>query len=327
MTTRRELLIVLGAGAVAAPLASFAQQPAKVARIGFLGVVSAATYESRVDALRAGLRELGYVEGKNLAFEFRWADGKMDRLPALAADLVHRKVDVIVAQGTSGTRAAQQATPSIPIVMGAGGDVVAIGLVSGLAHPGGNITGLTFFSNELAVKRLEILATSVPKSRQVASLVNPDSPGFPPVRDAMELAAKSLKVALKQFPVRGPDDIEGAFSAIVRERIRLVVVHEESAINIHRGRFAQLALQHRLLMAGNKDLAEAGGLVGYGVDFPALYRRAASFVDRILKGAKPGDLPIEQATKFELVINLKTAKALGVKFPQQLLVRADKVIE
>ncbi len=324
---RRKLLIALGAGALAAPFRSFAQQPAKVARIGFLGVVSAATYASRVDALRAGLRELGYVEGKNLAFEFRWAEGKIDRLPALAADLVRLNVDVIVAQGTSGTRAAQQATTSIPIVMGASGDVVAIGLVSGLAHPGGNITGLTFFSTELAVKRLEFLATSFPKNRQVAFLANPDSPGLRPVSDAMELAAKSLKVALKQYPLRGPEEIEGAFSAIVRERIRLVAVYEESSINIHRSRFAQLALYHRLLMAGNKDLAEAGGLVGYGVDFPALYRRAANFVDRILKGAKPGDLPIEQATKFELVINLKTAKALGVKFPQQLLVRADKVIE
>ena len=327
MNTRRRLVVALGAG-VLAPLASFAQQqPAKVPRIGFLGSASASGFASRIEALRAGLRDLGYVEGKNIVIEFRWADGKYDRLPELAAELVRLKVDVLVTAGTPGTLALKRATTRIPIVMATSGDAVATGLVASLARPGGNVTGTTIVSPELMVKRLELLKEAFPRTRQVAVLSNPVNPVQGLSVQAMEIAARSLKVGLQKFEARGPNEFESAFSAIAKQRVDAIAIQQDGAFIANAKGIADLAVKHRLPSAGNKEFAEAGGLIGYGVNLLEIDRRAAYFVDRILKGAKPGDLPVERPTKFELVVNLKTAKALGVKIPDSIRLRADKVIE
>lgn len=327
MNTRRKLLVALGAGAFAAPLACFAAQPAKVARVGFLGATSAAGAKSRIEALRAGLLELGYVEGKNLVIEFRWADDRYERLPALVIELIGLKVDVIVTWGTPGTRAAKQATTTIPIVMGHVGDAVLIGLVANLARPDGNITGSTFFNPELAAKRLEVLRDTIPRIRRVALLQNPDNPAMGPVLKAMQQTANALKLELQQIGVRTPDELEGAFSAMAAKRAEAVVAIEDAMLNANIERIADLAARHRLPSIGLPELAEAGGLLAYGVDLIQMFRRAAYFVDKILKGVKVSALPVERATRFELILNLKTAKAMGLKIPQSILVRADKVIE
>ena len=327
MTSRRELLIVLGAAALASPLSSLAQPQTKVWRIGFLGSESASAFASRVEALRAGFRDLGYVEGKNFVIEFRWAEGKRDRLPELAAELVRLKVDVLLTHATPGTLAAKQTTATIPIVMTGVGDAVRTGIVTSLARPGGNIAGTTYFVPELAAKRLELLKEAMPRVTQVAVLLNPDYPINVPVLQAMEVTAKAVKVGLQQFEARGPNVFDGAFAAMAKKRVGAVVVQEDPMLNVNQGAIANLAAKHRLAAAGIIELAEAGGLIGYGVVFPEMYRRAAYFVDRILKGAKPGDIPVERPTKFEMVINMKTAKALGIKLPNAILLRPDKVIE
>ena len=328
MTTRRELLIALGAGALAAPFASFAQQqPAKVPRIGFLGASSASGIASRLEAFRAGLRDLGYEEGRNIFIDFRWAEGKYERLPGLAAELVRLNVDVLVSQGTPATLAAKRATTTIPIVMPAVGDAIATGIVASLARPGGNITGSTFFGPELNAKRLEFLKEALPRITHVAVLLNPDNPGVRPNLQAMELTAKLLNVRLQRFEVRGRDEFENAFSVMAKRRVEAIAIPEHSIFVANAGLIADLAAKQRLPSAGQKEFAEAGGMIGYGANFLELYRRAGYFVDKILKGAKPGDIPVERPTKFELVINLKTAKALGIKIPQSLLQRADKMIE
>ena len=328
MNNRRKLLVALGAGALAAPLTSFAQQKGKVWRIGFLGAASASGFASGVEALRAGLRDLGYVEGKNLVIEFRSAEGYYERLLQLAAELVRLKVDVIVTHGAPGILAAKSATTTIPIVMASGGDPVAIGLIASLARPGGNVTGMTGINPETAAKRLELLKDAFPRTRQVAVLLNPDNPiamrvTFP----AMEAAAKSLKLELQQFPVRGPGDIDSAFAAMAKRRVDAVVSTDDGVLVANFGAIAKLAAKMRLPSIGLPEFAEAGGLMAYGADRRELFRRAAYFVDRILKGAKPADLPVEQATRFETVLNQKTAKALGIQFPQAVLARADRVIE
>lgn len=327
MITRRELLIAIGTGALAAPLASFAQQQGKVRRIGFLGVSTASGYESRIAALRAGLRALGYVEGTNVVIEFRWAEGKYERLPQLAAELVRSKVEIIVTYGTPGTLACKQATSTIPIVMATAGDAVATSLVASIARPGGNITGSTFFNPELAAKRLELLRESLPRTRRVAALINPGNPAIGPVLQAMEPTAKSLKLELQKVEVRAPEELESVFSTMVAGRVDAVVVVEDGMLNANAKRIADLSVGKRLPLIGAPELAEFGALMAFGVDQLPMFRRAAYFVDKILKGAKPGDIPIERATKFEMIVNLKTAKAFGVKFPQSILVRADKVIE
>jgi ABC-type uncharacterized transport system substrate-binding protein len=329
VNNRRKLLVALGAGALTAPLRSFAQQPpAKFYRIGFLGPTSAAGIASRLEAFRAGLRDLGYVEGKNLFIEFRWAEGKYDRLPELAAELVRLNVDLIVTSSTPGVRAAKQATTTIPVVMASSGDPIANGLVASLARPGGNITGSTFFQLELVGKRLELFKEAMPRVTQVAYLMNSDNPAATgPTLRAMEITAKSLKVGLQPFPVRGPNDFDGAFAAMAKKRVGAVVINDDSMLVANVSAIADLAIKRRLLSAGGKEFAEAGGLMGYGADQPEFYRRAAYFIDRILKGTKPGDLPVERATRFELIINLKTAKAIGIKIPQTLSQRADKLIE
>ncbi len=326
---RRKLLIALGAVAIPAPFASFAQQPAKVARIGFLGGATASNsdFAGRVEALRAGLRDLGYVEGKNIVIEFRWAEGKYDRLPGLAAELVRLKLDVLVTQGTPAARAAKRATTTIPIVMASVGDPVAAGFVASLARPGGNITGLTFFVPELSAKRLELLKETVARVTRAAFLSNPDNASSEPSLQAMEIAARSLKLGLQQFQVRGPNDFESAFAAMAKNRVDALVVGNDGMLITNARAIGDLAAKQRLPSTGPNEFAQAGGLIGYGVNLSEQYRRAAAFVDKILKGAKPSDLPVERATKFELVVNMKTANALGIKIPQSILLRADEVIQ
>jgi putative ABC transport system substrate-binding protein len=327
MNSRRKLLVALGAGAFAMPLACFAQRAVKIARVGYLGPTSAAGAKSRVEALRAGLRELGYVEGKNLVIEFRWADDNYQLLPQLAAELVRLKVDVIVTHGTPGTRAAKQATATIPIVMATAGDAVLAGLVANVARPEGNVTGSTFYSPELAAKRLEVLKDAFPRIKRVAVLQNPDNLAMGPILKAMQQTANALKLELQQIGVRAPDELEGAFSAMAAKRAEAVVAIEDAMLNGNIKKIADLAAKHRLPSIGLPELAEAGGLLAYGVDLVQMFRRAAFFVDKILKGTKLNDLPVERATKFELVLNMKTAKALGLKIPESILVRADRVIE
>jgi len=267
------------------------------------------------------------VEGKDIVIEYRWAEGKTDRLADLAAELVRLKLDVLVTVGTPGTLAAKRATTAIPIVMAGSGDAVASGLVASLARPGGNITGLTDSVPELMAKHLELLKQILPRSSRVAVLLNPGNPSNAAVLKTMESTAGSLKVELQRFEISGPDAFESAFSTMTQRRVDAIVVTTDSLFNNNVKAIADLAAQKRLPSAGTKEFAEAGGTIGYGLNFHENYRRAAYFVDRILKGTKPADLPVEQPTKFELVINLKTAKALGLTIPQTLLQRADQVIQ
>jgi putative ABC transport system substrate-binding protein len=328
MNTRRRFVIALGAGALAAPLAAYAQRPsAKTARVGYLGSTSAAGAASRVDALRAGLRELGHVEGKNLVMEFRWADDKYELLPRLAAELVSLKVDVIVTHGTPGIRAAKQATSKIPIVMAVAGDAVIAGLVANIARPEGNVTGSTFSNPELAAKRLEVLKDTIPRITRVAVLQNPDNPSMGPVLKEMERIAQPLKLELQEVGVRVPQELESAFSAMAAKRAEAVVLIEDAMLNSNIRKIAELAAKHKLPAIGLPELADAGGLMAYGVDIVQMFRRAAFFVDKIVKGAKVSDLPVERATNFELIVNRKVAKAIGVAIPQTVLLRASRVIE
>jgi putative tryptophan/tyrosine transport system substrate-binding protein len=324
---RRIGLAILALGLTFAPVAAGAQQAEKIYRIGFLGPSSLSTHANRVEAFRAGLRELGYVEGKNIRIEYRWADGKYERLPDLAGELVGLRVDVLVTFGTSGAIAAKQTTLTIPIVMAGTGDAVATGLVASLARPAGNITGLSNFSPELMAKRLELLKEAVPRAGRAAVLVHPDNAVNVPVLKAMENTARSLNVELQRFEARRPSEFDSAFSSMAKSRVDVVVVTDDPLFNANARAIANLAVKKRFPAAGPEEFVGAGGSIGYGVNFPDMFRRAAYFVDKILKGAKPADLPVEQPTKFELVINLKTAKALGLTIPQSVLLRADQVIE
>ena len=303
-------------------LAAEGQDVVKIYRIGFLGQGSGPAVP-----FLTGLRDFGYVEGKNIVIEFRWAEGRYDRLPDLAAELVRLRVDVLVTGGTAGVRAAKQATTTIPIVMTTSGDAVSSGLVASLARPGGNVTGSTFFVPELMAKRLELLKEAMPRTARVAVLVNADDPSHVPVLKAMESTARSLKIEIQKFEVRRPSEFESAFTAMAKSRVDAVVVQEDSFLIANAQVIADSAAKKQLALAGQPTFAEAGGQIGYGVNQQTLVRRAAYFVDKILKGAKPGDLPVERPTKFDLVINLKTAKALGLTIPQTLLLRADRVIE
>jgi putative tryptophan/tyrosine transport system substrate-binding protein len=323
---RRDFIAGLG-GAAAWPVVGRAQQAKKAARIGFLGTTFPSVMSRRIEGLQAGLRDVGWVQGQNLFIEFRWAEGKYDRLPELAAELVRLKVDVLVTHSTPGTLAAKQATKTIPIVMAVSGDAVATGLVASLARPGGNITGSTFFGPELHGKRVELLKEALPRISQVAILLNADNPVSAPSFEAAERTARSLKVKVQKFEVRQAGEFDAAFAAMVKRRAEAVVTSEEGMIIANAKAIADLALKNRLPTISGIDLVDAGGLMGYAANQPELYRRAAVFIDKILKGAKPTDLPIEQATKFELTINLRTAKALGLAIPPTLLARADEVIE
>jgi len=328
MNLSRSILVVLfGLGVLVCPLAADAQQAADFARIGFLGATSAHGWASRVEAFRLGLRDLGYVEGKNIIIEFRWADEHYDRLPSLAAELLRLKVDLLVTYGTPGSLAAKHATTKIPIVMVHSGDAVVAGIVASLPRPGGNLTGSTYFLPQLMAKRLELLKDAVPRISQVAILVKPDNPFFAPAIRALEVAADRLQIRLQQFEARAPTEFDAAFSVMSKRRVDAVVVLEDAVFVTHAKAIAELALKHRLPAAGFQELAAAGGLIGYGVNFLEMYRRAAVFVDKILRGTKLADIPVEQATKFDLLINLKTARAFSLTIPPPLLLRADQVIE
>jgi putative ABC transport system substrate-binding protein len=326
MTNRRRLLIALGMGMFAGAMPCFAQQ-ARVWHVGFLGQSSAIGSSERIKAFRAGLRELGYLEGKNIVIEYRWADDRYEQLPALAGELARLKPDIIVTHGAAGVRAAKNATAAIPIVMANVGDPVTVGLVASLARPGGNVTGSSFFNLELYGKQIELLKEVFPRAKRFAFLVNQDNPSSGPAYAAAEGAAKLLKVELQRFATRGPDEFDSALSAMVNTRIDAVVVQNDAVLTTHAKTIAELAVKRRLPVASGRELAEAGGMVGYGQNISEMFRRAAYFVDRILKGAKPADLPVERPTRFELVVNMKTAKALGIKIPQSILLRADRVIE
>ena len=326
MVTRRRVVVALGAGALAAPLALFAQQPPKIQKIGYLGRRSASGVASGVEAFRASLRDLGYVEGKNIVIEYRWAEGNYDRLPALAADLVQQQVSVIYAPSTPLAQAAKQASGTIAIVFSNVGDPVGIGLVASLARPGGNITGISIVSPEIYGKRIELLKDIFPRIRQIAVLLNPDNAGSGPVLKGTAFVANALKLELQPFYVRGPKEIVDAFSAMAKRHVDAVTIHNDLTTNYGKA-IADLAAKQRIPSIGPTVFAVAGGLIGFGVNDLEQHRRAAYFVDRILKGTKPSDLPVEQPMTFELVLNMKTANALGIKIPNSVLVRATKVIE
>ena len=318
---RRAFMGTLAGGLLAAPLAAEAQVPGKVPRVGFLGPRTRADAAPYLDAFLLGLRETGWVEGKNIFIEYRWAEGRQERLP----ELVRLKVDVILAGPTSAAVAAKNATSTIPIVTTSAGDP-GIGLVASLARPGGNVTGLSF-SVEMATfgKGLELLKETVPKVRRVAVLSNPANPAH--ALAIKEVAARSVGVQLQLLEARGPTELDSAFAAMARERAGAVLVMADSTFGFYRTRLRDLAAKGRLpAMYGLREHPEVGGLMSYGADNRDNFRRAATYVDKILKGTKPADLPVEQPTKFELILNLKTAQALGLTLPPKVLFQADEII-
>ncbi len=328
MMDRRTFLASTGAVLLAAPLAAEAQQAGKAYRIGMLETTSAALNAANLDALRKGLGELGYAEGQNLEIVYRSSDGRDERFPDLASELVRLKVDLILTRGTQPALAAKNATGTIPVVMAASGDPVATGIVASLARPGGNVTGLSTLTNEIYGKRVELLREMVPRLTHIAALFNMSNSSIPPAWKEVETAARSLRIQPQLLDVRTPEDLGRAFDAAIRQRADALVVGVDGLTLANRRPIVDLAAKHRLpAIYASGEFVDAGGLVVYGVSYPDLYRRAAVYVDKILKGAKPADLPVEQPTKFELVINLKTAKALGLTIPPSVLGRADEVIQ
>jgi putative ABC transport system substrate-binding protein len=328
MTKRKLGSFALSAMLFALCTSAEAQQPTKVPRIGFFSSISPSIFSARVEAFRQGLRELGYVEGKNIVIEWRSAEGKADRLPALAAELVRLKVDVIVSPGPGPTRAVKQATNTIPIVMAFDDDPVGSGFAASLARPGGNITGLSTLASEISGKQLELLREIVPKLSRVAVLGNASQPGHPQALKEINVAADAFRVQVQYLEVRGPKDVETAFRAASKERADAALVLGSPIFISQRKQLADLAAKSRLPAIYNRpEYVEDGGLVFYGVSYTDLFRRAATYVDKILKGAKPGDIPIEQPKKFEFIINLKAAKQIGLTIPPNVLARADKVIK
>jgi len=329
---RREFITLLG-GAAAWPLALRAQQTTKVARIGFLttGALDHAATQVALNAFHQGLREFGYIDGQNILVVIRAAGSKIERFPALAKELVDLKVDVIVASNSPAGRAAQQATTTIPIVIPVMGDPVGDGLVTNLSRPGGNITGFTFLGPQLVPKRLALLKEALPAASRVPALWHPRAYGERTMNDMMdeaETAARALGVSLRYVPVQGPSEFDGAFSTISAGGADAVIVFPSPMLFTERRSIVEFAVKHRLpLISMGKEFVESGALLSYGADINDFIRRSASYVDKILKGAKPGDLPVEQPTKFELFINLKTATQLGLELPATLLARADEVIE
>lgn len=324
---RLSLVAALTFGALGAPLAATAQQPVKVARIGVLGAVSPER-APHTAALREGLRELGYVEGQQFVSEWRWAQGDPSRFPELAAELVRLNVDVIVADNNPAIAAAQKATTAIPIVMVIATDPVRLRFVASLARPGGNITGLSFQGTDLVGKRQQLLKEIVPTISNLAVLWDPAEPGRENSVKEAELVAPRLGLRIQPVAVRGAGDFDRAFSAMVAHGAHGVVVGGSTMMFTHREQIADLAMKRRLpTVCGSKQYVEAGCLVAYSASFSELFRRAAYFVDRILKGARPADLPVEQPTKFEFVVNLKTARTLGLLIPQSLLLRVDQTVD
>src|SRR2546422_5690461 len=331
MISRRAFIGDLAGGLLAAPLAAVtAQPPEKVRRVGYLnpGSSSDPLRQRRLEAFRQGLRDLGCVEGQNIAIESRWAEGKSDRYPTLAADLVRLEVDVIVAVGGAASKAAQQATKTIPIVMSLVNDPLGSGLVPSLAHPGGNVTGISLMAPDLVGKQLEVLKEIVPKASRMGLLRNPANPANAPLSREAEAAARALGVRLQTLEARVPQEIDSAFAAMTRERAGALVVLTDSILTQQRRQIAELATERRLpAVYGNSEHAEAGGLMAYSANFLDLERRAATFVHKILKGAKPGNLPVAPPTKLELVINFRAAKAIGLTILPSLLQRADQIID
>ena len=328
--TATTLSLMLAVFILIPPLTAKAQPTGKVWHIGYLDQGSARQPASRryLEALRQGLRDLGWVEGRNIAIEVRYAEGKTDQLPALAAELVRLKVDLIVTRTTPAALAAKQATTTIPIVIGAAADPVGSGIVASLARPGGNITGWTHLGLELRAKYLELLKETTPKAHRFGVLWNPTNQVHRPSLKVIEAAAEQLRVELHLVGVQDPKELDSAFSVMVGRRVEALVVFPDGMFSAQAPLIIALAARTRLpTMYGDREFAEAGGLMAYGVNFADMNRHGASFVDKILKGAKPADLPVEQPTKFELVINLKTAQALQLTIPQSMLRRADQVIE
>jgi putative ABC transport system substrate-binding protein len=322
---RRAFIAGIAGGLLAGPLAAEVQQAGKVHRIGFISNSNPTSGTALVDAFRRGLADLGWVNGQNISIEYRWAEGDLGRHPRLAAELVALKVEVIVLAGPAAARAAMQATRTIPIVAAVVGDPVAAGFATSLARPDGNLTGLAWQSSDLVTKQLQLLQEMVPKATRFNALGHPATPA---ARTAVEAAARALGVKLEVIDVSVPEAVPGAFEATQRGRAEGLIVLPSPMFYAERRRLAELAARHRLpAIYEVKEYVHVGGLASYGPSFPEMYRRAATYVDRILKGARPGDLPMEQPTTFELVINLKTAKALGLTIPQSLLLRADQVIE
>jgi putative ABC transport system substrate-binding protein len=319
-------IVMLMLSLLAAPHATDAQPPGKVTQLGFLWFGSASGRGDRVEALRTGLRALGYVEGQNLVMEFQWA-ATVDQLSEMAAELVRMPVDLIFASSSTEVEAARQATTTIPIVFATHADPVGLGHVASLARPGGNITGLSTLFTEIVTKELEIMTQALPHMTRVGVLLAVTAPSHRPAADALEAAAPQLGVQILPVPVRTPDDLDGAFATLARERVGGVVVAGSAFTYVHRAHLAALALQHRLpSMFGWREGAEVGGLMSYGPDIMDLTRRAVIYIDKILKGAKPTDLPVEQASTYQLVINLKTAQALGLTLPPMVLFQADEIL-
>jgi putative ABC transport system substrate-binding protein len=325
---RRQLLVALGGAAAAWPLAARAQQAGKVWRIGYVAGVSRSAASGSYAAFVQGMRELGYVEGKNFVIEWRSVEGRYERFPEIAAELMRLKVDIFVTGVTAALPALQRATTTIPIVMAYSTDPVGNGLVASLVHPGGNITGLAGSSDDSSPKQLELLTTIVPNVSRIGLLGNPDTETYSSVLNNAQDAARKVGLSLVPIEARNSREIEDAFAAFAKERVPAVMVAVDAVFFGQRWRIAELALANRLAtMFALREYAEAGGLMSYGENVADFFRRAASFVDKIFKGANPGDLPVEQPTKFNLVINRKTADALGVTIPPQLYIFADEVIE
>ncbi|MEJ7668447.1 MAG: ABC transporter substrate-binding protein [Casimicrobiaceae bacterium] len=314
-------------GLLAAPFAVYAQQAVKTARIGYLGNTNATHHAPSLVAFRQGLRDLGWVEGQNLSIEYRWADGDLGRLPALVADLIKLRVDVIVLSGAAAIQAAMQASSAIPVVAAIMPDPVALGFVASLARPGGNLTGLAVQFEDLVTKQLQLLKETVPKASRVAILL-PTTAYPSTVRKPAEAAARALGLAARTIEIRDVSNFDGAFQTARSEGADVVLALPSPTFNRHRVRLAELAAKHRLpAIYENAEYVEDGGLMSYGPNFPDVFRRAANYVDRILKGARPEDMPVEQSDRFELVINLKTAKALGLTIPPSMLLQTTRVIQ
>ena len=322
----RRTFVGSGVMLVAMPLVARAQQSGRVYRIGILESIPAAQNAANLDALRRGLRERGYVEGRNLVIEYRSTEGRAERFPALASELANRNVDLIVARGTPATRAAKRATATIPVLMATMGDPGA--LVESYAHPGGNVTGVTTFSTELTAKRIELLAEFVPQLERVGFLQNMGNPAAPPEWNEIKAACRALNLRAELFDVRNESDLRRALDRAVRQHVDALVIGADGLTQMHAQAIVDTVARNRLPAAyPAREFVTAGGLIAYAVDYPALYYRFAAFADRIFKGANPGELPVEQPAKFELAVNVKTARALGLTVPQSLLLRADAVIE
>ncbi len=325
---RRHFIALLGGAVAARPLATHAQQTAKIPRIGFMGNSTASLETNLVGPFRDGLRDLGYEEGRNIIIEYRWAGGKYERFPALVSELLALKVDIIVTAGTPAALAVKKATASVPVVMIAVGDPVGTGLIASLARPGGNMTGLSSVAPELEGKRLELLREIVPKLSRIAVFWNPLNPFHTTALEQASVATLALRIDMQPLQVSASEQLEGAFASILQQRPDALLILADRVFLHNRERMMDFASNNRLpSVNAYRELVEAGGLMSFGPSYEDMHRRAAGYVDMIIKGANPGDLPVQQPTKFTLVINLKAAKALGVTIPESFLVRADDVIE